>query len=98
MGRNDTFNQIVSSVSEVTEISVEYILSDMRTTDVVDARCIVIRLLSEQGFYRSFICEKMHRTEAGVRYLLAIYDERYDTNNWFRCNVEAIRKQLRSIY
>ena len=98
MGKNQIFNQIIACVCEVMEVDVELVLSNIRTTDIVDARCITIHLLEEYGVYRSYISQKMDRTESGIRYLLSIYDNRYNTNMWFRSNCEVIRQKIKSIY
>lgn len=53
MSKTARFNEILESVASFTEIHQEFILSDNRAAEVVDARCILVKLLSEEGFYPS---------------------------------------------
>lgn len=94
MSKTERFNEILDSVASYTEIHQEYILSDNRTAEVVDARCILIKLLSEEGFYPSQISKYMDRTESSIRYVLASYSARISTSLWMEKDVETIRKHL----
>lgn len=93
MSKTARFNEILESVASFTEIH-QFILSDNRAAEVVDARCILVKLLSEEGFYPSQISKYMDRTEASIRYLLASYSSRISASLWMEKDVEVIRKHL----
>lgn len=94
MSKTARFNEILESVASFTEIHQEFILSDNRAAEVVDARCFLVKLLSEEGFYPSQISKYMDRTEASIRYLLASYSSRISASLWMEKDVEVIRKHL----
>lgn len=94
MSKTARFNEILESVASFTEIHQEFILSDNRAAEVVDARCILVKLLSEEGFYPFQISKYMDRTEASIRYLLASYSSRISSSLWMEKDVEVIRKHL----
>lgn len=94
MSKTERFSTILEAVASFTEIHQEFILSDIRQADVVDARCILVKLLTEEGFYPSQIGQYLERTEAGIRYLLSVYEDRRVTSKWMDKDVEVIRKYL----
>lgn len=71
-----TFEMILDIVSSVAEVSSEEILSKSKVAEVVDARHIVVQLLSEQGWYQSRIARKMSIGEGAVSRMLSKFDER----------------------
>lgn len=51
MCKSEIFAEILEIVSQETEISVERILSSDKDTETVDARYLLVHILSEMGFY-----------------------------------------------
>lgn len=94
MSKSDIFRNILSAVIEETEIPEEKILSDSRTTEVVDARTILVNLLIESGFYPSQIAEYLNKSTATIRNLVKYYSIRQRTNKLLSIYLQNIRKKL----
>lgn len=62
MRKSEIFAEILSAVSQETEVTEAQILSSCKHTEAVDARAILAKLLSEQGFYPVQTAASMHRT------------------------------------
>ncbi len=80
MCKSEVFNRVLNVVSREMEIDVDEIIGKGRTIEVVDARCMLFKLLHEEGLYPSQIAEKAHRTSASVRYLLSDFNTRVASN------------------
>lgn len=50
MSKTARFNEILESVASFTEIHQEFILSDNRAAEVVDARCILVKTVIRRRF------------------------------------------------
>lgn len=74
--QNYSFSAILSAVSATTEISSSDILSKSRHTEVVDARHILIALLSECGWQQARIARKLGISEASVSIALDRFKNR----------------------
>ena len=95
MRKSEVYARIISAVSMETEIPIEIIEGRGRPAEVVDARCILAKLLSESGLNAREIAFFMNMTARNVRRLLKLYDCRiYQHGNMIGRNSEAIRKQL----
>lgn len=94
MSKSDIFRNILSAVIEETEIPEEKILSDSRTTEVVDARTILVNLLIESGFYPSQIAEYLNKSTATIHNLVKYYSIRQKTNKLLSIYSQNIRKKL----
>lgn len=94
MSKSDIFRHILSAVIEETEIPEEKILSDSRTTEVVDARTILVNLLIERGFYPSQIAEYLNKSTATIHNLVKYYSIRQRTNKLLSIYSQNIRKKL----
>ena len=94
MSKSDIFLHILSAVIEETEIPEEKILSDSRTTEVVDARTILVNLLIERGFYPSQIAEYLNKSTATIHNLVKYYSIRQRTNKLLSIYSQNIRKKL----
>lgn len=91
-----TFETILDIVSSVAEVSSEEILSKSKVAEVVDARHIVVQLLSEQGWYQSRIARKMSIGEGAVSRMLSKFDERCQYRGFYINKVlEKSRKIIR---
>lgn len=94
MCKSSVFNRVLEAVSRETEIEAEEIIGKGRTIEVVDARRILFCLLREEGLYPSQIANKVHKTSAAVRYLLADVEERIAANSMVEKTLKKLRKQL----
>lgn len=95
MCRTQIFNQVLQAVADETEVPPDDIIGKCRMAEVVDARCILAKLLSEYGFNVREISRFMNMTARNVRRLFKLYDCRiYQHGNMIGRNSEAIRKQL----
>lgn len=80
MCKTQIFNDILQIVSEETEINEALILSDNKSTAVVDARSILVDILREKGLYPVQIAEYLHKTPAGIRNLISGFENRKRSN------------------
>lgn len=94
MCKSEIFAKIINAVSEETEVTVEEIMSKSKNAEVVDARAIVIMLLSEYGFYPESISKLLNKTSACVRFLISSFDERKRNNKIIEIYTESIRKSF----
>lgn len=94
MSKTDIINKLFTAVTEETEITADEILSDSRATEVVDARAILVNLLSEKGFYPSQIARYIRKTPSTVHNLLRDYNNRIASNKIITIYVANISKQI----
>lgn len=78
MRKSEIFAAILSDVSSETEIDIDLILSSERKEEVVDARYLVIYLLSKNGFYPRMIAERMRMSQRAVRKAQAGFEARLE--------------------
>lgn len=93
MSKLEIYSSLLSIVSEVTEVPASEIVSGCRREEVVDARFILARCLSLEGFYPSQIAVLMGQTTRNVNRALAQLDYRLMTSFSLRNNLEAVRKK-----
>lgn len=97
MNKTEIFAKIISVVSIETEVSESRILSDCKSTEVVDARSILVKILQETGLYPVQIAGMLHKTPACIRNILSNYDIRESTNKLMKIYRQHISKKLESI-
>lgn len=93
MSKLEIFSALLSVVSEVTDVSAADILSNCRREEVVDARMILARCLSKEGFYPSQIAALMGQTTRNVNRALSLVDTRLMSSLSLRINLESVRKK-----
>lgn len=69
---------MLADVSAETEIASDRILSESKLEEVVDARYLVIYLLSKNGFYPRMIAERMRMSQRAVRKAQAGFEARLE--------------------
>lgn len=84
----------MNAVSKETEISAHDIMSQRKTTEVVDARTIAVVLMMEYGFYPEQIAKFMGKTSACVRYLASSFESRKRCNRMVEIHLQNIRKAI----
>lgn len=95
MKKSEIFAGILTDVSKETEIDSGRILSPERTEEVVDARYLVISMLSHNGFYPRMIAERIGMSQCAVRKAMARFDERLGLSPGLRLVNERIAKKWR---
>ena len=97
MRKSEIFVTILSEVSKETEIDSDRILSSERTEEVVDARYLVISMLSYSGFYPQMIAERMGMTPRAVRRAMAEFDTRLSGSPGLKLVYERVLKKVKII-
>lgn len=95
MKKSEIFAGILADVSKETEIDSDRILSPERTEEVVDARYLIISMLSHNGFYPRMIAERIGMSQCAVRKAMARFDERLGLSPGLRLVNERIAKKWR---
>ena len=93
MKKSEIFASVLQTVSKITEIPVENILSCDKTIETVDARFLLAKVLFDSGFYPGEIARFMSRTKPGIRYLLSCFDDRIRSCRMMEINREYIRRE-----
>lgn len=94
MCKSEIFAEILEIVSQETEISVERILSSDKDTETVDARYLLVHILSEMGFYPVQTSIHLHKTKRTINYIISNFKERLDSGKMMRIYLENIKKQI----
>lgn len=94
MCKNEIFLFVLNEVSKETEISEEQILSSSKDMETVDARSIVVKLLSEMDMYPKRIATYMGKTPASIRYLITHHEARKKANKMIGKYMSNIRKRI----
>ena len=76
--KREVFARIIDKVSEETQLSRESILSKNMFLEVVDARHIVVKLLSDSGFYNNEISRLLQISTASVCKILNHFPNRIE--------------------
>lgn len=97
MCKSETFKKILSFVVEETEVNAEDILSLKKTSEIVDARYILVKLLHDKGFYNQSISKLINHTEKTVSIILFNFSDRVKNNKIFRITYENIRNKIGNI-
>lgn len=93
-GISELVKQVLSAVSEETEIPCETILSKCSRAEVVDARWIAVALLRRTGMYTMRIAEQLGISPRYVQYIMTDFSDRMCYNPTLRTNYEKIAKKL----
>lgn len=96
MCKTQLFNDIFHFVSEETEVPEVLILSNNKSTAVVDARSILVDILREKGLYPVQIAEYMHKTPAGIRNLITKFEIRKKSNGILAIYSQRIRNRMKT--
>lgn len=90
MCKSEIFADILVDVSRETEIPSELILSSSKRDEVIDARFILIHLMSLNGFYISEIARCVHVCERAVRYSRSHFHDRLQLSPMMRINLRKL--------
>lgn len=94
MSKSEIFAEALNLVSKETEIPVDRILSLCKDTETVDARHLLVRLLTDSGMYPAQIAICIKKTERTVNYMITNFQCRAETRKMLRINWENIKKSF----
>ena len=96
MCKSSIFSHILDLVVKETEVPEQLILSSCRKAEVVDARCLLVQLLHESGFYDQSIALLIHKTDKAVHQMRSNFPSRIKFSRLLSINYELIKKELRT--
>lgn len=88
------FERTLDIVSSVAEIDKEKILCSCRMMEYVEARVLLIKALSDQGYHYSIIAKKMSRASTSIKAHLDGFDGRNKSNPLFNKLYSEIRRKV----
>ncbi len=94
MKKEDLLKYAVNITSYITDIPDAFILSSSKTSEVVDARYLVVHILNKKGLYPNEIAKVMKCTATNIRIILSRLYERAKGNYSFRMKLKTIDKEL----
>lgn len=95
MGKQETFNKVLSLIEEETEVRREMILSGNKTEEVVDARALLIYTLHELGFYPVQIAALSGICPRCVTPFIQSFNDRKDSRRMLGIYYEKVKRKLR---
>lgn len=93
MSIDDFFYQKLDKIAEVSGVGKTQILSKSKESDVVDARHILIKVLSDCGLSAKNIARSLNMSSRNVQYALLYFDDRIKYSKWARRTYEIIAKE-----
>ena len=94
MYKMQTYLDTLSAVAEETEVEMDKILSGCKEEEVIDARSLLTRLLSEQGLYPIQISRLTGICQRSIDRFLLDFSDRISTRKMMRINYDSLRKKL----
>lgn len=94
MHKTKLFAHILDLVSQATDIRPDVILSCSKCEDAVDARYILVHLLSQQGLYSSHISQLMGCSHRNINKMLSRFHSRAQGRRLLRINLEAVKNAM----
>lgn len=94
MCKTRIFNEILKTVSEKAEVPADYILSGRKDEETVDARYILVHLLSKSGIAHSSIAKFINKDIRTVNNIITCFDARVKGRKMCGINLEQIKNTL----
>lgn len=94
MYKMQVYLDTLSAVAEETEVEMEKILSGCKEEEVIDARAILIRLLSEQGLYPIQISRFTGICVRSVNRFLLDFQDRIVSRRMMRLFYDNVKKKV----
>ena len=94
MYKMQVYLDTLSAVAEETEVEMEKILSGCKEEEVIDARAILIRLLSEQGLYPIQISRFTGICVRSVNRFLLDFQDRIVSRRMMRLFYDNVKKKI----
>ncbi len=96
MGIKDYYRQVIHVVEDLTGITEEEIIGRCRSSEIVDARWLATKLLSDAGYYSSQIASVIHRDIRQVQWIVANFEHHLKfADPMARINYDVAAKRLR---
>lgn len=93
MGKSEDFGKVMKVVTELTEVSEEAILGKSRDVEVVDARWMVICLMSEKGYLAKQISPLINHPIRTINHAINFFSQRVKYSGNGLGNILAIARQ-----
>jgi hypothetical protein len=94
MYKMQIFQETLSAVVEAMEVEPGQILSGCKQEEVVDARSLLIKLMSDKGLYPVQISKITGLNSRSVTQFLLDFKERINSRKILRINYESLKNQL----
>ena len=94
MCKSEIFATILQTVSQETEIPPEQILSRKKDEETVDARYLLVYLLTRNGFCSSRVASCVRKDIRTVNLILTRFETRKSNRKYFGILLDNIKKQL----
>lgn len=94
MCKTRIFNEILKAVSDETEVPADCILSGKKDEETVDARYMLVHLLSRSGISHSSIAKFINKNVRTVNNIVTGFEARMSSRKMFGINLEQIKKAL----
>lgn len=94
MCKSEIFATILQTVSQETEIPPEQILSRKKDEETVDARYLLVYLLTRNGFCSSRVASCIRKDIRTVNLILTRFETRKSNRKYFGILLDNIKKQL----
>lgn len=97
MRKTELFAEILETVANETELTKERILSHDRTTEIVDARYILIYILRRKGFYIGEIAHAIKFSRRAVEKIISQFEtRRIQSGRMFEITLKRITNKVRT--
>lgn len=98
MYKMQIFHSILEIVSLETEISdTDILTSSVTFTEIVDARYLLVRFLSEEGIYPTQIATLTGFSKRTVNRILTLFDARKEQSRMMQINMGKIKSRIGQI-
>lgn len=88
------FQEVLSAVVDITDVEQEQILSGCKQEEVVDARSLLIKLMSDKGLYPMQISKTTGINSRSVTKFLLSFMARIKSRKILRIHYEKLKNQL----
>lgn len=96
MNKLEYFGKVIKVVTELIEVTDKEIVGKCKTSEAVDARWLVIKLMREKGFTTKQIAPLVNAAKRSVTHALAFFEYRMDDPLSSLGNSYAMAKQILS--
>lgn len=93
MCKSEIYAQILSAVSDETEVPESLIASPDRAAEVVDARYLLVYFLARRGFYASMIAPMIGHKKRSINYILSNFERRLSSSPMMRLCYEHLKQK-----
>lgn len=74
---SDDFSLVVKVTAEIAEVDESALITDCRFSEVIEARIIAMKILSDMGYSPQRLAKYFHKSEQGIRLILSMYEDRH---------------------